>query len=73
MEGDGGFNRVRFKYLDLASFKEAYDPANTLRGCLPDLSFPVIKMGMTAMVSWLDSSLRCTTLIRGWEIFEMLG
>lgn len=73
MEGDDGFNRVRFKYLTSASFTKTHDPASTLLGNLPDLGFPVIKMGMTTMGSWLDSSLRYTTLIRGWEISEMLG
>lgn len=72
MEGDGGFNRVKLQYLTLANVTKAYDHVNTLLGGLPDLGFPVIKTGMTTMVSWLDS-LKCTALIRGWEIFEMSG
>ena len=44
---------------------------NMLLECLPDLTFPVIKMGMTTMVPWLNSSLKCVVSITCWGIFEM--
>lgn len=72
-EGDGGFNRMRLNYLTLENFTQAYDHGNTLLECFPDLTFPVIKMGMTTMVSWLNSSLKCVVSITCWEIFEMPG
>ena len=72
VKGDVGFDRVRLKYLDLADFTKAYDRVNTLRGRLPDLSFPIFRSGMMTMAWWSDSSLRSTPAIRGWERFAML-
>lgn len=46
---------------------------NTVLECLSDLGFPVIKTGMTTMVSWSNFSLKGIVLIRSWEIFEMPG
>ena len=65
MEEDGGFNRLRLKYFTLSNLTEAYDPVNSLLGCLPDLSFPVIKTGVTTTVLWSDSSLKCIDFIQG--------